>query len=91
MDCGHGIPRHHKATKFNEQNNRPQCGNCNAFEGGRRERFKEAMDKEHGPGTWDKMELASKKPWGKTQFEVDVMRTFYAGEVRRLMKAKGLK
>src|SRR3989304_3712371 len=37
-DCGHGIPRQHKATKFNEWNNHLQCKRCNGFEGGARER-----------------------------------------------------
>src|SRR5687767_4246038 len=34
-DCGHGIPRQYKSTKFNERNNHFQCKHCNGFEGGK--------------------------------------------------------
>lgn len=59
-DAGHGIPRQHKATKFNEWNNNFQCKKCNGFEGGMREAYKEAMNKKYGPQTWEKMQIAAK-------------------------------
>lgn len=89
-DCGHGAGRQHKATKYNEFNNHLQCKNCNGFEGGRREKYKEEMDKRYGPGTWDKMEIASRgiSKLGKT--EIDFLVGFYQKRVDELMKEKSL-
>lgn len=90
IDCGHGIPAHHLATKYEETNNRPQCGRCNGPEGGRREAFKEKMDKDHGPGTWEKLEIKSRGFSRLTEFEIDVMAKFYGQEVEKLKKDRGL-
>jgi hypothetical protein len=89
-DCGHGIGRQHKSTKYNEKNNQFQCKKCNGFEGGMRERFKENMDRRYGNGTWDLMELMAKKPvkWG--QFEIDAMTAHYKQLVSELKKAKNI-
>lgn len=84
MDCGHGIPRQHKATKFSELNNHAQCKRCNGFEGGKREVYKEEVDKRYGAGTWDKLELASRMTFKRTQYEIDTMTEFYKQEVKRL-------
>jgi hypothetical protein len=84
MDCGHGIPRQHKATKFSEINNHAQCKRCNGFEGGKREVYKVEVDKRYGPGTWDKLELASKITLKRTQFEIDTMTEFYKQELKKL-------
>lgn len=90
MDCGHGIPAHHLATKYDEQNNRPQCGSCNGPEGGRREAYKEKMDNEHGAGTWNLMELRSKEKASWTEFEMNAMIRFYTTAVAILKAEKGL-
>src|SRR4051812_30533718 len=47
MDCGHGIPRQHAPTFLDSKNNHPQCSTCNWTEGGRRERYKENVDKKY--------------------------------------------
>lgn len=91
MDCGHGIGRQHKATKYEEINNRPQCGNCNGFEGGKREVFKERMNKEHGAGTWEMLELKAKGVVKFTDFEIEVMIKFYKTEVYLLKEFKSLR
>jgi len=90
MDCGHGIPRQHKATKFNEQNNHVQCKRCNGFEGGKREVYKEEVNKRYGPQTWEKLEVMSRTTCKRGQFEIDVMTTYYRNEVEKLRKLKGL-
>lgn len=87
--CGHGVPRQHKATKYNEINNNGQCPKCNAWEGGMREVYKEEMDKRHGAGTWDKMIVASRSTYKELgEAEVDVMVEYYEKEVERLLAAK---
>lgn len=89
-DSGHGIPRQHKATKYNEKNNHLQCKKCNGFEGGRREAYKAEMDRRYGPGTWDLMELASRQVCKHSQFEYDLMIADYSERVAKLKIEKGI-
>lgn len=90
MDCGHGIPRQHKATKFNEQNNHVQCKRCNGFEGGKREVYKEQVNKRYGPQTWEKLEVMSRMTCRRDQFEIQVLTKYYSEKVKELRKQKGL-
>jgi len=90
MDCGHGIPRQHKATKFNEQNNNAQCKHCNGFEGGRREIYKEEMNKKYGPQTWEKMEVASRMTFSFSGPLLQNNIKYYTNEVMVLKKQKGM-
>lgn len=89
-DCGHGIPRQHKSVKFNEWNNHLQCKKCNGFEGGARELYKENMNKKYGPQTWEKMEIASKKPadWTTGLLQNNILH--YTQEVEILKRDKGM-
>lgn len=89
-DCGHGIPRQHKATKYNETNNALQCKPCNGFEGGKREVFKQRVDERYGAGTWDKLELASRTTCKRGQYEIDVMTKFYQQQVKLLKAEKSI-
>lgn len=88
MDCGHGIPRQHKSTKYSEINNHAQCKPCNGFEGGKREVYKEEINKRYGDGIWEKLELASKKVVKFSQFEIDTMTVYYRNKVNELKKIK---
>ena len=90
MDCGHGIPRQHKATKFSEMNNHAQCKKCNGFEGGKREIYKERMNKVYGQQTWEKMEVASRQTFS---FSVPLLKNnieYYTQKVAELKEAKGM-
>ena len=87
-DCGHGIGRQHKATKYNEFNNKFQCKKCNGFEEGRKDVFKECVDKVHGKGTWDMIQLSSRNVCKRTSFEIDAMTKYYAQEVEKLLQNK---
>lgn len=89
-DCGHGIPRQHKATKYNEKNNHFQCKKCNGFEGGRRESYKEEMDKRYGKGTWNLMELASRQVCKHSKFEYDLMIADYSERVAKIKLERGI-
>lgn len=90
VDAGHGIPRQHKATKYNETNNHAQCKTCNGFQGGVREIYKQRVDEKYGPGTWDKLQLASRSVCKHGKFEYDIMINHYKKEVSRLKLEKGL-
>ncbi len=76
-DCGHGIARQHKATKYDEKNNHFQCKHCNWAEGGKREVYKIEMDKKYGEGTWDLMEFKSKQKCNRSKFEIDALEKYY--------------
>jgi hypothetical protein len=89
-DCGHGIGRQHKATKFNECNNNLQCKPCNGFHGGKREKYKENMDKKYGPSTWDKMELAAKGTAKWSAFILQNNINYYTEKVKELKEQKGM-
>lgn len=88
MDCGHGIGRQHKATKFSEQNNHAQCKRCNGFEGGRQDEYKKQVDIKYGPGTWDQLLIASRQPVKRSQFEIDTMEKYYKQKVAELKNQK---
>jgi len=89
-DCGHGIPRQHKAVKFNEWNNHLQCKKCNGFEGGRQDLYKENMNKRYGPQTWEKMEIAAKQrhDWTPQLLQNNIL--YYTQEVERMKRDKGM-
>lgn len=90
-DCGHGVPRQHKATKYNEKNNHGQCKACNGFQGGMREEYKKEMDRRYGAGTWDQMIMASRQTSKAGKFEYDTMAAYYTKEVERLLSEKTFK
>lgn len=88
LDCGHGIGRQHKATKYHEQNNHAQCKRCNGFEGGMRERYKEEMDKRYGAGSWDKMEVMARTTCKRGKFEIEMMTKYYRDKVKEMQNVK---
>lgn len=51
MQCGHFVSRQHLATRYSEDNCRPQCVGCNVFGGGKVSVFAERLEKELGVGT----------------------------------------
>jgi hypothetical protein len=83
FDCGHGIGRQHWGTRYNEKNNHAQCKRCNGFEGGKREVYKMKVDERYGKGTWDLLELASRKAKKLSQFEIDVLEKHYKEQVKK--------
>ena len=86
--CGHGIPRQHMSTKYDEKNNHLQCKFCNGPEGGNQAIYKENVIKKYGPETWKLLELKSRSIFRWTQFEVDALTDHYKQEVRKLAKGK---
>ena len=90
-DCGHGIGRQHKATKYNEKNNHAQCKKCNGFEGGMREKYKEEMNKRYGGYTWELMEIAARKSVKLGVNEIDTLTKQYENMANIIIKNKGLK
>jgi len=89
-DCGHGIGRQHKATKFEEKNNHFQCKKCNGFDAGRQAVYSKEVDKRYGKGTWEWLELTSRKTCKRGVFEYEILTGYYQKEVYRLLKEKNL-
>jgi len=90
MDCGHGIGRQHKATKYDERNNHAQCKRCNGFEGGQQAIYKEEVEKKYGAGTWDSIVLKSRQTCKRGKFEIEQMTKYYREEAKKLKELKGL-
>lgn len=88
MDCGHGIPRQHRATKYNECNNHAQCKRCNAFEGGRLDEYAKQVDARYGRGTWDRLKIESTRSCKRTRHEIEIMTNYYKSEALKLAKQK---
>jgi len=89
-DCGHGIGRQHKATKYDERNNQFQCKKCNGFEGGQQAIYKEEVEKRYGKGTWDELVLKSRQVCKRGKVEIEFMTEYYRNEVKKLKQQKGL-
>lgn len=88
-DCGHGIPRQFKPTMFDEKNNHLQCKPCNGFHGGKREVYKEEMNKRYGPQAWDLMEIKAKSSYKKwSAFEYEALVNHYKQEIKSLLRGK---
>ena len=90
MDCGHGIGRQHKATKYDERNNHIQCRRCNFYGAGEQAIYKEEVEKRYGKGTWDELVLKSRQVCKRGKVEIEVMTEYYKKEVAKLKKEKGL-
>lgn len=90
LDCGHGIGRQHKNTKYNEKNNHSQCGACNRFNEGKKDVYSKEVDKRYGEGTWDKLLTFSRTPIKRSHYEYDLMTDHYCSKVVELAKQKGI-
>lgn len=89
-DCGHGVGRQHKATKYHEQNNHLQCRKCNRFEEGRKDLYEKAVDKKYGPGSWSRLEVLSRSTCKRGRFEFQVLADHFRAETVKLKKLKNL-
>lgn len=88
FDCGHGVGRQHKSTKFDTRNNHAQCKRCNGFNGGEQAIYKEEVEKRYGKGTWDELVFKSRQVCKRGKVEIEVMEEYYRKEVKRLKELK---
>jgi|SRR5690606_7574913 len=89
-DCGHGIPRQHKSTKYDERNNQFQCKKCNAFEEGQKDIYAHNVDVRYGKGTWDTLQVLSRKTCHRGMVDYVAMAQHYEKEARKLADEKGI-
>jgi hypothetical protein len=82
MQAGHGIPRQHWGTRYDEKNVQSQCRKCNCFEQGEQAEFSKQVDLKYGAGTWGlliiKKHLVRKRP---SKFEIDALTKFYKQKI----------
>ena len=62
IDAGHFMGRGKYATRWDEQNVKPQCKKCNGFRSGEQYLFSKHLDKEYGDGTADWLVFESNQP-----------------------------
>jgi len=55
IDAGHFMGRGKYATRWDEQNVKPQCKKCNGFRSGEQYLFSKHLDEEYGKGTADEL------------------------------------
>lgn len=58
MQCGHFVSRQYLATRWSEDNCRPQCWGCNGFGNGKPLDFEERLKKELGNDFVEKMKAS---------------------------------
>lgn len=68
VHCGHFIPRNYTATRWHEDNCRPQCVGCNIFGNGKVFDFEENLVKELGRARVERL-----KALRHQVFKVDVL------------------
>lgn len=75
LQCGHFVPRQYLATRWSEDNCRPQCIGCNIFGNGQLLDFEENLKKELGEKTVEKMKMSRHqvlkldRVWYETEIE----------------------
>jgi hypothetical protein len=84
IHCGHFMSRRYEATRYDEKNCAPQCVSCNSFHQGRQFRFGQEIDKRHGKGTAEKLEMKSKMLCKRNQFDYEQIAQEYKDKLNGL-------
>jgi len=82
MDCGHGIPRQHQSTRFDEFNLHAQCKLCNGYGQGEQAKYAVAVDEKYGVGTWEKLNWKHNQICKRTEFDLEHMIEQMKGKIR---------
>ena len=94
MQMGHFKPRGSKGgsgTYFNENNLRPQCGSCNAFEGGKTEEYEAKLVIEIGQESVDKLKVLHKLPSPYGPRDYPGLTLYYKAKVQKLLEETGIR
>ena len=85
-DCGHYNNRRHLYTRWDEQNCSAQCRNCNRFEEGNKDRFKEYLLKKYGQQVVDLLAVRRTIFRKYHRFELELMIKCYTEKVKEMKK-----
>lgn len=86
MQAGHFMSRKHTATRFDEQNVKPQCYSCNCHFYGRQFVFGKNLDKEFGEGTADALLQKSRQTQKNTVIDLQELIELYSNKLENLVK-----
>ena len=78
LQCGHFVARSYLATRFDEDNCRPQCVGCNMFGGGKPLDFEENLRAEIGDKRVDDLKQRRHKITKTTAQEYERLIEYYA-------------
>ena len=84
LQNGHFISRKYLATRYEEQNCRPQCPACNVFRYGEQYRFGQKLGKKIA----EDLQLKSKTTVKLMAIDYEEKITYYKAAVKKLLKAK---
>jgi|TARA_R110000851_G_C13102234_1_gene568790 hypothetical protein len=84
LQNGHFISRRYLATRFDEENCKPQCPACNVFRYGEQYRFGQKLGKKLA----ESLQLKSKSTIKIMAFEYEEKISYYKSTVNKLIKAK---
>jgi hypothetical protein len=86
-DCGHGISRGIRSTKYHEQNNHAQCRKDNRYKEGCKDQYAKEVDRRYGSGTWDQLLVLSKTTQKVfSQEEIDRLASHYKSLADQIKK-----
>jgi len=83
IQCGHFMSRSRYATRWDEENCRPQCYGCNVMQQGRQYEFAKNLDKE-SKGKADAMHIASLQTVKFYDWELEEMIAEYKAKLEDL-------
>jgi len=91
IDAGHYVNRDHKLVRFNENNARPQCHQCNRFKSGKHAIFGINLAKEIGIDEVDNLRQMSLFPGEDNELFYKEQAEIYRLKFKELLKEKGIK
>jgi 5-methylcytosine-specific restriction endonuclease McrA len=83
LQCGHFISRSYLATRWNENNARPQCVGCNIWGRGKPLDFEEHLKSEIGPEEVEQLKLQRKLLIKPTRFFYETLIANYQEKLKQ--------
>lgn len=85
MDAGHYISRAKMATRYDPRNAHAQSKQANRFQGGHFLEHGLAVDRIHGPGTREDLELKARMECKRSAADLWAIASHYKGEAERIL------
>lgn len=83
-DCGHFMSRYHMATRFDENQCRPQCVECNRYKNGNLKVFEIRLKAELGEQTVENIRIKAKSVCKFTREDLEAIYTNYSEKLKTL-------
>ena len=86
LHAGHFIGKANNTyrTRWDEKNVQPQCARCNSFLEGNKYLFGLMLNKKHGEGTTEKLQIKSTKPFNPMIYDMEENIIYYREKVKEL-------